>query len=121
MTTDEMIAFFGAPISVYTREEALADGVLVDVTAWARECGFHVPVALTAALWGLLGEGMSEADSLRGRAHDVLTVAAATVRGMIRRCEESGPFTVRIGGRDHDLWLAFNPHEGFTIGLPHDC
>jgi type I site-specific restriction endonuclease len=26
---------FGEPISVYTREQALADGVLVDVTAWA--------------------------------------------------------------------------------------
>ena len=26
---------FGEPISVYTRAQAVADGVLIDVTAWA--------------------------------------------------------------------------------------
>lgn len=120
MTTDELIDFFGAPISVYTRDEALADGVLVDATAWARECGFRVPVALTAALWALLAEGESGADSARGRARDVLAVAAETVRAMIRRNEEAGPFRVWLDGHEHDLWLAFNPYEGFTIGLPRD-
>ena len=34
-------------ISSYTRSEALADGVLVDVTETAREAGFVIPVALT--------------------------------------------------------------------------
>jgi hypothetical protein len=35
----------------YTRAEALADGVLIDVTATARQAGFKYPVALTAAAW----------------------------------------------------------------------
>jgi len=35
----------------YTRAEAIADGVLVDVTAMAREAGFRYPVALTQAVW----------------------------------------------------------------------
>ena len=30
-----LVEFFSEPISVYTREDALADGALVDVTAWA--------------------------------------------------------------------------------------
>ena len=35
----------------YTRAQAIADGVLVDVTEMARECGFRYPVALTARVW----------------------------------------------------------------------
>jgi hypothetical protein len=40
-------------ISSYARSEseALADGVLVDVTETAREAGFVIPVALTRAAW----------------------------------------------------------------------
>jgi hypothetical protein len=35
----------------YTRAEALADGVLIDVSRTAREAGFKYPVALTRAVW----------------------------------------------------------------------
>ena len=41
---------FGPIIYAYTRSQALADGVLVDVTEIAREVGFKLPVALTEAL-----------------------------------------------------------------------
>jgi hypothetical protein len=34
-----------------TRADALRDGVLIDVTATAREAGIRWPVALTAAAW----------------------------------------------------------------------
>jgi hypothetical protein len=35
----------------YTRADALRDGVLVDVSATAREAGIRWPVALTRAVW----------------------------------------------------------------------
>ena len=35
----------------YTRAQAIADGVLVDVSATAREAGIRYPVALTRAAW----------------------------------------------------------------------
>ena len=35
----------------YTRREAIEDGVLVDLTAWAKETGFKIPVACTSAVW----------------------------------------------------------------------
>jgi hypothetical protein len=38
-------------ISSYSREQALADGALVDPGPAAREAGFKLPVALTAAVW----------------------------------------------------------------------
>ena len=43
--------FFGPPISVYTRAQAIEDGTLIDVTETAREAGFRCPVALTRAVW----------------------------------------------------------------------
>jgi uncharacterized protein DUF6573 len=38
-------------ISVYTREQAIADGVLMDVSDMAKEAGFKWPVAVTLAVW----------------------------------------------------------------------
>ncbi len=38
-------------IHSYSRKHAVADGVLIDVTATAREAGIKFPVALTAAAW----------------------------------------------------------------------
>src|SRR5437763_804679 len=35
----------------YTRAEAIADGVLIDVSATAKEAGIRYPVALTRAAW----------------------------------------------------------------------
>jgi hypothetical protein len=35
----------------YTRAEAIADAVLIDVTDTAKEAGFRYPVALTRAVW----------------------------------------------------------------------
>ncbi|HEX4959757.1 MAG TPA: DUF6573 family protein [Thermoanaerobaculia bacterium] len=42
---------FGPAIHSYSRAEALADGLLIDVTSTAREAGFLIPVALTRAVW----------------------------------------------------------------------
>jgi hypothetical protein len=60
----------------YTRAQAIEDGALVDLTEWAKEAGFRIPVACTSAVWheyivppeGTRALGQSE----RGRAHDVL-------------------------------------------------
>lgn len=38
-------------VSSYTRAQAIADGVLVDCSNLAREAGFRVPLAMTAAAW----------------------------------------------------------------------
>jgi len=37
-------------IFAYTRAQAIADGVLVDVSKLAREAGFKIPVAVTAGV-----------------------------------------------------------------------
>jgi hypothetical protein len=77
-------------ISSYTRLEALADGVLVDVTETAREAGFVLPVALTRAAWDLcvaLSPAAERAgNDERGRLWDVLWM----LRSAIGRSRGSG-------------------------------
>lgn len=68
----------------YTRAQAIEDGVLIDLTEWARETGFRYPVACTDTVWNgyvtpdedlcLLGQ------SERGRAHDLLWMLLCAIR-----------------------------------------
>lgn len=83
---DDLKFFFGNLIYAYTRADAIADGTLIDVTATAREAGFRLPVAMTAAAW-VHCVAWSEADSLRqtyqdesGRLWDVVWMAAIAAR-----------------------------------------
>ena len=68
----------------YTRAEALADGVLVDLSQWAAETGFVVPVACTRSVWESYivpsEDTRSMGQSERGRAHDVLFMLFHAIR-----------------------------------------
>ncbi len=44
-------AIFGEVIYRYTRAQAIADGILMDVSTTATEAGFRWPVAMTHAAW----------------------------------------------------------------------
>ena len=78
--------FFGELVSVYTRAQAQADGVLIDAGPMAREAGFRWPVALTAGAWADC-VAWDDADSelqthqdQSGRLWDVLFMAAYAAR-----------------------------------------
>jgi hypothetical protein len=68
----------------YTRTQAIADGVLIDVTTQARETGFRLHTVVSDSLFhnyivppqGLEGEGQS----VEGRLHDVLCMVLAAAR-----------------------------------------
>lgn len=70
-------------ISSYSRADAIADGVLIDVTETARQAGFKFPIAVTAEAWGTL-EPTEEARSLgqseSGRLWDLLNVMRWKIR-----------------------------------------
>jgi hypothetical protein len=69
-------------ISVYTRAQAIADGVLVDVTGAAKEAGYRYPVALTRAVWGRYVEvpaGVMAQDEA-GRLWDILHMLRHAIR-----------------------------------------
>ncbi len=71
-------------IYAYTRSQALADGVLVDVTDTAREAGFRVPVALTSTVWERcvsVPRGAEGEQDARGRLWDVLWMCRVGIGG----------------------------------------
>ena len=79
----------GVVIYKYSRADAMADGVLVDLLASpetasvVREAGFKLPIAMTSAAYeALIGTGeLPSGQSVSGRLWDVLMV----LRSMIRR------------------------------------
>jgi len=68
-------------VSVYTRADALADGVLVDATPAARELGIALPAAFTAGAW----EALVCADGAGLRRVLAAAVLALVVKSRLRR------------------------------------
>jgi hypothetical protein len=98
---------FGDVISRYTREQAIEDGVLMDVSEAAREAGFRIPVALTRAAWAEyveVPEGVIAQDEA-GRLWDVLWMARDAIgrfKATARSCSSnstSGTTTARASRR----------------------
>ena len=105
-------------LSMYSRQQALDNGTLVDVTPFAHDVGFRHPVALTRTVWercvrvpgNLVGQDEG------GRLWDVLWCC----RVAVSRCHESHlRFPVRVqNGRtidSHTLWAIC---DGGDDGLP---
>lgn len=114
-------------VHTYTRAEAIADGVLVDVTVWAGSDaivggGFKIPVAFTRAVWNLVEAPKRSNQDTRGRAHDVIFLAccAAARTPNADRCA----FTVRLGRRNVRLKLQVGPGDQgepvATVMLPDE-
>ena len=140
---EPLTAFWGEPISVYTRQQAIEDGVLVDLTTWASAGpdgmlgGFTVPVAITRALWAVIDiESDSCApgarrvralgESTRGRAHDVLWMTELVARRSPHVDRLQFPVLMTIegtGGRLGRRRLQIESRvdaDGVTIGFPED-
>ena len=67
-------AFFGGVIYAYTRSQAVADGVQIEVTKTAKEAGISFPVFLTRAVWDAyvaVPEGVTGQDEA-GRLWDIV-------------------------------------------------
>ena len=88
-----MEAFWGKPISVYTRAQALEDGTLCDLTPIAPRYGFKIPMACTSAVWHTIEwRGDIEArkqdstgQSTEGRLHDVMMMAGLAAQSAARK------------------------------------
>lgn len=70
-------------IHTYTRDEAIEDGALVDVSNIAKQAGFAIPLALTARVFSecvYWPETEAAIQDESGRLWDVLFMAAAAAR-----------------------------------------
>jgi hypothetical protein len=128
----------GDLVHSYSRRQAIADVVLVDVSVQAGPAGmlggFAVPVAVTAALWvaiEAIPNSLVGTADVRGRLHDVLWMAACAARRRAR-AEPSGArtdFAVILPRRATrkrtvQLVVAVSPGDDgepvVTIGFPED-
>ena len=77
MNTDNETSPFGEVIFIYTRSQAVADGVQVEVTKTAQEAGIRFPVFLTRAVYDAyvtVPPGVTAQDEA-GRLWDIITMA----------------------------------------------
>ena len=107
----------------YTRQQAIADGVLVDLSKnelsdMVREVGIKTPVAMTIGAWvqaiGLLDDPLPVGQSLNGRLWDVLTVLVYSIR-MTKQNAPTVNFRVSVwNGKKHEnvyLWAKIHPGD----------
>ena len=73
---------FGPVIYAYTRTQAIADGVLVDVSEMAKEAGIVYPTAVTAGVWGeyVRVPPSVEGQDEKGRLWDILNMFYVAAR-----------------------------------------
>ena len=111
--------FADAPVIFsYTRAQAIEDGVLVDLTEWAKETGFRIPVACTATIWNQYivppKDTRELGQSERGRGHDLLWMLYNAIRA--RKSN---------GGGDDQLFYKViflqAPHRQETVTLKTMC
>ena len=80
-TLNKDLELFGEVIYKYSREDAINDGVFVDISELAKEAGFKIPVAITQGVNALLNEEIEGQDFI-GRAWDMFTILLLTIKGM---------------------------------------
>ena len=126
-------------ISVYTQDQGVEDGFLVNVSELAKEAGFRIPVHITSGVQALceVPHELEGTQDYTGRLWDVLSMAVTSYR--IKRVQlrsegrspEEVAYELRIvqfhtlfqmAGKmiKEKLWLVFNEYEGFTIMLPEE-
>ena len=88
-------------VYAYTRRQAIADGVLHDVSEIAKRSGFSIPVAVTDTIWGRYIDPNSElveyGQSCEARLLDLLMVLYFKIRSLPRGSSNSRiTFTVKF-------------------------
>jgi hypothetical protein len=114
-------------ISTYTQQQAVEDGLLINITdtAEVKQAGFKVPVHLTAGLYEKIQvpPGMGGLQDFTGRLWDVLFLAVTEFR---KKKDYITEFYVLFKNNEHTkpektkIWLVFNAYEGFTLMLPEE-
>ena len=110
---DENMAgeIFGDLICCYTRAEALADGVLVDVSERAKRAGMKYPTACTAGVWALIDcLPENDTDMLAGIVADArLAEVLRAMLAAIRRARGTDRVTFEALGAA--LWAQCGPGD----------
>ena len=95
----------------YAAEQAMADGLLIEVDPPLRkEAGYRRPVRITIGVASLVTPEEEEVDagqSLNGRLWDTLHMARIAINNADRR-DIVVPFEVNLGGQTATLWACLD-------------
>lgn len=116
---------FGEVVFSYTRKQAIADGVLVDLSqAEAAQRHWKYPLACTDAVWAIFKDAMErQGCDMDGIIHDLSFIAKLKYQTFRDRADRM-VFKASIAGRSH----TFKFHIGsgdkgepvLTLMLPHE-
>jgi len=104
-------------VFIYTRAEAIADGILIDVSEMAGQAGFRYPVALTAALWSdihAISEEYVGFEDVPGRLWDVLFTARMAAQQSTERDSSSFMYSLVLhtgGNEEYTVKLVCGPGD----------
>lgn len=114
-----------APIYSYTAEQAVEDGVLMEVDRnLCKEAGYRWPVRITQGVASLVEpteEEERQGQSVEGRLWDMLFMARIAILNADRH-ETISPFEVIFGAETVTLWACLDGTSGPAIHiiLPHE-
>jgi hypothetical protein len=115
---------FGDTIYSYSRAQAIADGVLVDLSHVdsIRQHWKH-PFACTSTVWAIIEEALNlPGQDVAGICHDIASMAKLAIPRNEDR--EQIVFDVLIAGTTHRLKLHIGPGDTLapvlTLMLPHE-
>lgn len=102
----------------YTREQAIADGVLVDVSEMAKEAGFLYPVAVTQGVWHDIvvpsPRDQKDGQSIDGRLWDVLYMLKCAIHFKTAPSNKTDFFVIAVHERKqetHKLYALCGPGD----------
>lgn len=122
--SDNNDSIFGDAIFRYTRANAIADGVLVDLSQVTTvKAHWKFPFACTDTVFALMARAIEEhGNDLAGIMHDISLMAKAEIRNGSR--VDVIHFKIFIGLKLHDLKLHIGPGDTsepvMTLMLPHE-
>jgi hypothetical protein len=117
---------FDNVIYMYSRAQAIADGVLVDLSQFEGfKCHWKAHLAGTSAVWAIIEEALQhEGQDVNGIAHDVSMCAKQAIRACTELCPTQVRFDILIAGRKHTLKLHIGPGDKgeavLTLMLPYE-
>ncbi len=118
---------FGETIYSYSREQAILDGVLIDLSMLdVIKQHWKYPFACTSSVWAIIEEAREmPGQDLPGICHDIATMAKLAIHNThgVRDADQIR-FEVLITGKKHALKLHIGPGDTaapvLTLMLPYE-
>ena len=105
--------YFGEPIYSYTRKQAIADGVLADLSDnEVMRAHWRHPAACTSGVWSVIATAIrEEGNDLNGILRDISVLATLRIREHAGKDENEVRFTAKIGKATCELKLHLGPGD----------